>query len=332
MKSDLSHPESQTPPPHVPPGGAATEAHAHDWASTALGPPENWPAALKVAAGIAFGSNIPMAIGWGPELLLVHNDSYGETLLGDRRPALGKPMREVWADNWNRLGPNVERALRGETIYGEAQPRELIRDGRVETAWLTFSLSPLIDQDGNVAGIFGVVTSVSGDARTEQRIRESEERFRVIADSAPALMWVTRLDRTRNFVNRPYVDFLDVSYEEAVNFDWREILHPDDHDRIVAESLAGEASMKPFALEARYRRHDGEWRWIRSLSQPRWGPGGEHIGFIGVAHDITEAKNAEIALRDLNETLERRVEERTGDLREALERLRKEVAERERAE
>jgi PAS domain S-box-containing protein len=145
-------------------------------------------------------------------------------------------------------------------------------------------------------------------------------------------MWVTKLDRKRNFVNRAYVDFLGITYEEAVDFDWRTVLHPDDHDRIVAQSIAGEASMKPFVLEARYLRADGEWRWVYSISQPRWGADGEHIGFIGVAHDITEAKQAEAALRGMNETLERRVEERTADLSAALDRLRDEVAERERAE
>lgn len=166
----------------------------------------------------------------------------------------------------------------------------------------------------------------------ERKLRESEERFRLIADSAPVPMWVTLLNRKRAFVNRAYVEFLDISYEEAVDFDWRTIIHPDDHDRVIAESVAGEATLKPFVLEGRYRRWDGAWRWLRSISQPRWGPNGEHIGFIGVAHDITEAKEAEAALREINETLERRVEERTADLRAALDRLKAEVAERERAE
>jgi signal transduction histidine kinase/ActR/RegA family two-component response regulator len=85
-------------------------------------------------------------------------------------------------------------------------------------------------------------------------------------------------------------------------------------------------------LEARYLRHDGEWRWLRSESQPRWGPNGEHVGFIGVAHDITEAKEAEARLLQLNETLERRVAERTADLTAALDRLQAEVGERHRAE
>src|SRR6202007_1467947 len=97
-------------------------------------------------------------------------------------------------------------------------------------------------------------------------------------------------------------------------FDWRKVLHPDDQARIVQESVAGEATLKPFVLEARYKRADGQWRWLRSESQPRWDPDGKHIGFIGVAHDITAAKQAEIELRKLNESLERRILERTAQL------------------
>ena len=85
--------------------------------------------------------------------------------------------------------------------------------------------------------------------------------------------------------------------------------------RIVQESLSGEASLKPFVLEGRYRRADGEWRWMRSESQPRWDPSGKQIGFFGVAHDITASKQAEIDLRQDNVRLEGRVQERTNQLR-----------------
>jgi PAS domain S-box-containing protein len=125
-----------------------------------------------------------------------------------------------------------------------------------------------------------------------------EDEFRLIADSAPVAVWVTRLDRRRSFVNRAYVEFLNVSYEEALEFDWRNVIHPGDAARILQESLAGEASLKTFEMIARYRRGDGAWRWLHSTSQPRWDREGRHIGFIGVAHDVTEAKEAELALRE----------------------------------
>jgi len=133
----------------------------------------------------------------------------------------------------------------------------------------------------------------------ERRLSESEERFRSIADSAPAPIWVSRLDGLREFVNRAYHEFLGVSLAEALTFDWRRALHSDDLPRILGEQRAGESSLRPFTLEARYLRGDGQWRWLRSESQPRWGPNGNHIGFIGVALDITALKEAEQKLTQL---------------------------------
>jgi len=308
----------------LPPGGTAAAAWAHDWTATPLGPPESWPPALKATASIVLGSNVPMFLAWGPDLLLVHNDSYGE-ILGDRRPALGRPVQEIWHDIWHIVGTNVERVLRGETVFQESAPRPLSRGGETGTAWLTACYNPVRDEAGAIAGIFGVVTALTTDRAAEERLRESEDRFRLIADSAPVPMWVTKLDRSRSFVNRAYVEFLGVGHDEAVIFDWRRIIHPDDAARILAESIAGEASLERFVLEGRFRTGEGGWRWLRSISQPRWGPSGEHAGFIGVAHDITEWKEA-------NETLERNVAARTSDLRAALDRLQAEVRERERAE
>jgi PAS domain S-box-containing protein len=160
----------------------------------------------------------------------------------------------------------------------------------------------------------GLLIDVTDRRRTQEALRESEERFRRIADSAPVPMWVTGLDRKRQFANIAYVEFLGVPYDEAIDFDWRKVLHPDDAHRIYAEQQAKESTLQPFSLEARYRRADGSWRWLRSESQPRFGPSGEHVGFIGVAYDITEAKQAQFDLEHLNELLEGRVARRTAEL------------------
>src|SRR5437868_894197 len=303
---------------------AFSPTRAPDWAQTPFGPVETWPQSLRTAASMVLGSTLPMFLGWGPDFLLLYNDGYAD-ILGDRHPCQGRPAREIWADAWPRIEPNARRAMGGETLFFESEPRILRRAGREEPVWLTFSYTPVLGEDGRTAGVFGTVTAVNRDAAIEQRLRESEERFRLIADSAPVPMWVTQLDRRRSFVNRAYVDFLGISYEQAVDYDWRAIIHADDQARVLAESAAGEASLERFVLEARFRRGDGEWRWLRSVSQPRWGPGGEHVGFIGVAHDLTEWKLG-------TEALEAKVAERTSDLRAALDRLQAEVGERERAE
>jgi PAS domain S-box-containing protein len=185
-------------------------------------------------------------------------------------------------------------------------------DGSI--GWVSSRAIPLLDDRGEIVEWFGAASDISQHMLAQDLLRESEERFRLIANSAPVPMWVTKLDRTRSFANQSYLDFVGTTYEKAIVFDWRTILHPDDLSRIVMESVAGEASLKPFVLEGRYRRADGAWRWMRSESQPRWDPQGKHIGFIGVAHDITSAKEAEGELRRLNETLEQRISERTSQL------------------
>jgi PAS domain S-box-containing protein len=190
----------------------------------------------------------------------------------------------------------------------------IVRPNDGQTRWIRVVAKIERDDNGNALRLVGAHIDVTDQMLAGETLRESEERFRLIADSAPVPIWVTKLDRTRSFANHAYLDFLGLPFEQAIVFDWRKALHPDDLPRILQEQIAGESSLKPFVLEARYKRADGEWRWLRSESQPRWDPTGQHIGFIGVAHDITAAKQAERELRRLNETLEERIRERTSQL------------------
>jgi PAS domain S-box-containing protein len=276
-----------------------------------------------------------MAVVRGPDHVFeMANDAY-QRLVGPR-PLVGLTVREAFPDlegqEFFGLLDHVFES--GREVTGRARPLRLQRasGAEPEERLLDFVFQPIGDAEGRVTGIFAQGHDVTEQHQAELALRESEERFRLIADSAPVPIWVTRVDRKRSFVNRAYVEFLGIGYEEAVDFDWRTIIHPDDAVRILAESVAGEASLKPFMLEGRYRSGSGGFRWLQSTSQPRWGPGGEHAGFIGVAHDVTEMKEAEAALRTLNETLERRVAERTADLSAALDRLQAEVGERLKAE
>ncbi|MFN3668810.1 MAG: PAS domain S-box protein [Brevundimonas sp.] len=143
--------------------------------------------------------------------------------------------------------------------------------------------------------------------RAEAEVRESEQRFRAIADTAPVLIWVTQQDRTRAFVNQAYVAYAGGTYDEARLADWRAVIHPDDQPRVLEESLAGEASGQPFSMEARYLRHDGVYRWLKSFSRPRLGGDGEVAGFVGVAFDVTD-------IRDTAATLEAVAAEREAIL------------------
>ena len=188
---------------------------------------------------------------------------------------------------------------------GHVEKRYIRPDGTV--VWAFTSLRALTAASGEVIGFVAVLVDITAAKCAEAALRESESRFRDIADTAPVLIWVTQQDRTRAFVNQAYVAYHGGSYEDARTGDWRDMIHPEDQELILQQSIEGEATGRPFAMEARYRRSDGVYRWLRSFSRPRLSTGGEVIGFVGVAFDITEARRAEDDLKRINELLEDRV-------------------------
>ncbi len=235
------------------------------------------------------------------------NKPFAEWFGRPRKDVLGRHMRElIGEETFAGRVPMLEAALAGERQFFAAEFEHPTRGALA----LQVDYVPWADSAGEVRGIIIVATDVTEERAYQRALRESEERFRRIADSAPVMMWVTRADRVRDFVNEAYAEFAcgpECSHEEARTLDWKSRIHPDDVERVVAESIAGEGRRERFTLEARYRRHDGEYRWLRSVSQPRFGPDGDLLGFIGAATDITLAKEAELELR-------REVEKQTREL------------------
>jgi len=251
-----------------------------------------------------------------PEYLLIHG----------LPPEAANETHEQWLarihpDDRPQTLAHFLSALAGSGADYSAEYR-IIRQNDGEVRWIGVTAQIERDSEGRPLRLVGAHIDITERMLAQERLRESEERFRLIANSAPVPIWVTKLNRERAFVNQSYQDFLGLPYEDSLVFDWRKALHPEDLPRIIREQVEGESSLKPFVLEARYRRSDGEWRWLRSESQPRWDPAGNHVGFIGVAHDITASKQAEQELRRLNEGLEHRIRERTARLEASESQLR----------
>jgi PAS domain S-box-containing protein len=133
---------------------------AVDWASTPLGPVEEWPQSLVTAVNILLSSQFAMWMAWGPELTFFCNAAYRRDTLGGKYPwALGRPASEVWAEIWVDISPRIERVLSaGEATWDEALMLLLERSGYSEETFHTFSYSPLRDEDANVVGMLCVVS------------------------------------------------------------------------------------------------------------------------------------------------------------------------------
>ncbi|HWA61246.1 MAG TPA: PAS domain-containing protein [Caulobacteraceae bacterium] len=190
---------------------------------------------------------------------------------------------------------------------GRVEPIEyrIVRpDGRLR--WVLSRGDILRDAAGAPVRALGVIIDVTERHAAMERLAESEARFRALADSAPALMWVTRLDGKRDFVNAAYCAFAGLPYDEAVALEWRGRIHPDDLADVMARQQAAERG-ESFVLEARYLRADGEWRWLKSSSQVRFDVDGRFAGFVGIAFDDTDARRAQSDLERINELLQERV-------------------------
>jgi PAS domain S-box-containing protein len=140
------------------------------------------------------------------------------------------------------------------------------------------------------------VTDITGRKQTEAALRESEERFRLLADSSPVLIWVNDMAGAQ-FVNRAYLDFLGVGEVDVQRYDWAQFIHPDDREAYVTAYLDAFNRRDLFEAQFRFRRADGEYRWMKSVGTPRMTPTGEFLGYVGSTLDITDIKQAEHSLR-----------------------------------
>jgi diguanylate cyclase (GGDEF)-like protein/PAS domain S-box-containing protein len=132
-----------------------------------------------------------------------------------------------------------------------------------------------------------------------QSLAASEARFRIIAELAPVMLWMTDASGKSQFYNQKWLRFTGFTGQDSLQSAraWFDALHPDDRERCIACFQKAFQAHLPFQMEYRLRRHDGEYRWVLDMGEPRNASDGSFAGFVGSSQDITERKCAEEALR-----------------------------------
>jgi PAS domain S-box-containing protein len=172
------------------------------------------------------------------------------------------------------------------------------KDGALR--WLHL-VGHFLPPDGGPVRMIGVLTDNTEQHLAEETLRASEERFRIMADTAPVMIWMSGTDKLCTFFNKPWLDFTGRPLEAEFGNGWTEGIHPEDLEHCLQTYVACFEARRPFGMDYRLRRHDGQYRWIFDQGVPRFSSSGKFLGYIGSCVDVTERKQAEAEREKLAE-------------------------------
>ncbi|MBK4739116.1 hybrid sensor histidine kinase/response regulator [Noviherbaspirillum pedocola] len=297
--------------PHLRGGGAmGALIRCHDWSTTPLGTLDAWPQSLKTAVSLMLRAQQPMFIGWGPQCISLYNDRY-LSILGDKHPhALGQPMAEVWSEIWDELSQLNEAVMCGESLSFENRPFKLAGRETSGPHYFSFTYTPLLGDDGQVAGIFCAAIETTGALKlvhesragraAQQALAESEERLRLATDAAEIAFWDVNVpDGSLVWPPRLRTIF-GITTDEALSLDdFFGGLHPDDRASVVSAFAAACDPERREFYNIEYRtvgRDDGKVRWVAAKGRGLFDATGRCVRANGTAMEITSRKTAELAM------------------------------------
>ena len=222
----------------------------------------------------------------------------------------------------HRIYPE-DQALVWEAVADARQKREpftaefrvLHLDGTVR--WVTEGGQFYYSANGDAVRMLGMAVDITERKQAEQALREGEERFRLVANTAPVLIWMSGTDKLCNYVNQRWLEFTGRPLEDELGNGWAEDVHPEDLKGCMDTYTQAFDRREYFQMEYRLRRHDGQYRWLSAIGVPRFNPDHSFAGYIGSCTDVTEHKLAEESLADMGRKLiEAHEEERTWIARE----------------
>jgi len=136
--------------------------------------------------------------------------------------------------------------------------------------------------------------------QSSQALRESEERFRLIANKAPVMIWMSDINKRFTFLNKTWLAFTGRSMEEQLGHEWTTDIHQGDLAPYLESYSTAFDAREEFSIDYRFRRFDGDYRWVVDTGVPRFEPNGAFCGYIGTCMDVTDRKLCESALQDFN--------------------------------
>jgi PAS domain S-box-containing protein len=227
---------------------------------------------------------------------------------GKGKDVIGKPLLsilpEIVEQGFDKLLLSVYKT--GKPVRAFEVPVSLLRNGIKELIYYNFVYQAQRNINGDMEGIAVIANEVTPQALANIHLKESEERFRTLANNVPIHIFniEPNEEASTSYWNKNWLDYTGQSFEKAIgnSWSWSGIVHPDDVQGIMESYLTAFEKREPYFLPAiKIKRYDDIYRWHSVQANPRYLPNGDFIGYIGISFDIHEQKLAQDALKQSEE-------------------------------
>lgn len=294
-------------------GEMAGRVRAFDWSKTSIGPLDAWSPSLRLAVDMILATNFPMALRWGPDLVLIYNDAYAPALRELHPQALGARLDQTSPDFQASIRAFHEDILAGTSggLAFEKLPLKIARQGGPEIGYFTISYSPVPDTTApnGVGGVLVTAVEVSQSVADQQILKTTQERYEMARGVAGVVgAWEWDILTNKVYADARYAELHNVSpdYAEAglPVQSYTPAVHPEDRARVRDIALSVAATGGDFSGEYRLVQADGSIRWVYTRGRSYLGEDGQPARNTGVVVDITERKQVEEALASARQDLD----------------------------
>ncbi len=278
---------------------------AFDWSGSSVGPIETWPDEIRSAVRMTLLSESAMAVLIGSDGIMVHNDAL-HRLLGDHYAGvLGLPVAEALPIAAGFFRDALAACGEGKGVRHQDHPLKLLRNGLLETAWFSVSLTPIADIAARVYGAFVVVSETTERMRALKALGQSRQRMELALDAGGIVgTWDLDIRTNTVFTNGAFAELFGVSGGEARRGISKDVLaaalHPDDRERVLGGLSSAIRTGSDYRCDYRAVTRDGETRWFVLTGRPRRDETGAIVQYAGIVIDVTERTEAAAALEQSN--------------------------------
>ncbi|MFD2907589.1 PAS domain-containing protein [Flavobacterium ardleyense] len=276
-----------------------------DWSQTPLGHPDSWPSSLKTMISVVLNNPFGMYIVWGKEYTQIYNDGY-RPFLGklNHEDGIGATMQENFPDIWNVFHPMIDKAMKGEPVFLQDLMLPLEKKDHTENCYFDLSYSPIRLENGEIGGVLATVIETSTKKIIQNDLKESEERFKAMADNIPNLAWMAHADGCVYYYNKKWYEYTGTDFETMQGWGWKSAYKEEEVEELLKEWNFCLANDKPFEMIHPIRSATGAYNHFLTRALPLKNEQGEIVSWFGTNTDITGQIIAEEALLDSKNELE----------------------------